>query len=168
MLEVLVAVSCMGDAKAFISGHGLPSRKVIDAMHSRNVLIGARISKVQHAISAVVAGVDFVIVHGAEGSARIGDVPWSTLLPEVVDVVGGRVPVVASYELHNCRELAVALAYGADGVWLGTRLLQGAPRAYKQAYQKGQVPRLMPTREPASHVVRMITEEAMAAHNSKL
>jgi NAD(P)H-dependent flavin oxidoreductase YrpB (nitropropane dioxygenase family) len=43
------------------------------------------------------------------------------LVPQIVDAVGDRVPVVAAGGIFDGRGLAAALALGADGVWVGTR-----------------------------------------------
>jgi enoyl-[acyl-carrier protein] reductase II len=45
------------------------------------------------------------------------------LVPQVVDAVGDKVPVVAAGGLYDGRGLAAALALGADGVWIGTRFI---------------------------------------------
>jgi NAD(P)H-dependent flavin oxidoreductase YrpB (nitropropane dioxygenase family) len=50
-------------------------------------------------------------------------VPTSILLPQVVDVVAGRVPVIAAGGFFDGRGLVAALAYGASGVAMGTRFL---------------------------------------------
>jgi NAD(P)H-dependent flavin oxidoreductase YrpB (nitropropane dioxygenase family) len=68
-------------------------------------------------------GVDAVLVQGGEGGGHTGSVPTSLLLPEVVDVVAGRVPVVAAGGYFDGRGLVAALAYGASGVAMGTRFL---------------------------------------------
>lgn len=123
--------SVMGDlldvfaeyATAFISGRGHPSESVIQAMHDRKLLVGSVAGKREHAESAVRAGVDFVIVQGTEGGGHTGQIPLQFLLPQVIDAVGAKVPVVAAGGIYDGRGLASALAVGADGVWLGTRFL---------------------------------------------
>jgi enoyl-[acyl-carrier protein] reductase II len=45
------------------------------------------------------------------------------LVPQVVDAVGDRMPVVAAGGLFDGRGLAASLALGADGVWIGTRFI---------------------------------------------
>ncbi len=45
------------------------------------------------------------------------------LVPQIVDAVGERVPVVAAGGIFDGRGLAAAIALGADGVWLGTRFI---------------------------------------------
>jgi enoyl-[acyl-carrier protein] reductase II len=51
------------------------------------------------------------------------------LVPQVVDAVGDRVPVVAAGGIFDGRGLAAALALGADGVWVGTRFI-ATPEAH--------------------------------------
>ncbi|HUS61420.1 MAG TPA: nitronate monooxygenase, partial [Acidimicrobiales bacterium] len=45
------------------------------------------------------------------------------LVPQIVDAVGDRVPVVAAGGIFDGRGLAAALALGADGIWVGTRFI---------------------------------------------
>jgi enoyl-[acyl-carrier protein] reductase II len=45
------------------------------------------------------------------------------LVPQIVDAVGAKVPVVAAGGLFDGRGLAASLALGADGVWIGTRFI---------------------------------------------
>jgi enoyl-[acyl-carrier protein] reductase II len=59
------------------------------------------------------------------------------LVPQVVDAVGDKVPVVAAGGLFDGRGLAAALSLGADGVWIGTRFIATyeaqAVNGYKEA-----------------------------------
>jgi enoyl-[acyl-carrier protein] reductase II len=50
-------------------------------------------------------------------------VALSVLLPQVVDAVGDKVPVVAAGGIYDGRGLAASLALGASGVWCGTRFM---------------------------------------------
>jgi enoyl-[acyl-carrier protein] reductase II len=79
--------------------------------------------KVRHAVSAVASGVDFVVAQGTEAGGHTGTVATAALVPQVVDAVGDQVPVVAAGGLYDGRGLAAALAFGADGVWIGTRFI---------------------------------------------
>jgi NAD(P)H-dependent flavin oxidoreductase YrpB (nitropropane dioxygenase family) len=45
------------------------------------------------------------------------------LLPQVVDALGGRVPAIAAGGYFDGRGLVAALAYGAQGIAMGTRFL---------------------------------------------
>jgi enoyl-[acyl-carrier protein] reductase II len=111
-----------GGASIFVAGLGVP-REVIDMLHASNVLVGSMCGKVRHAISAVASGVDFVVAQGTEGGGHTGTVATMALVPQVVDAVGDKVPVVAAGGLFDGRGLAASLALGADGVWIGTRFI---------------------------------------------
>ena len=111
-----------GGATLFVAGLGVP-RDVLKVLHDGNVLVASMCGKVRHAIAAVEAGCDFVIAQGTEAGGHTGTVATMPLVPQIVDAVGDRVPVVAAGGLFDGRGLAAALALGADGVWLGTRFI---------------------------------------------
>ena len=96
--------------------------------------IGAR----RHAEKVLDWGVDAVLVQGGEGGGHTGSVPTTILLPQVVDAVDGRVPVIAAGGFFDGRGLVAALAYGAAGVAMGTRFLltsdSTVPDVVKQVY----------------------------------
>jgi enoyl-[acyl-carrier protein] reductase II len=125
-----------GGAALFVAGLGVP-RDVIDVLHEGSVLVASMCGKVRHAIAAVEAGCDFVIAQGTEAGGHTGTVATMPLVPQIVDAVGDRTPVVAAGGIFDGRGLAAALSLGADGVWLGTRFI-ATPEArvvdgYKEA-----------------------------------
>jgi NAD(P)H-dependent flavin oxidoreductase YrpB (nitropropane dioxygenase family) len=77
----------------------------------------------RHALSAQRAGVDAVTVFGTEGGGHIGELGLSTmiLVPRAADLLD--VPLLAAGGIADGRGLMAALALGADGVTIGTRLL---------------------------------------------
>ena len=77
----------------------------------------------RHALSAQKAGVDAVTVFGTEGGGHIGDFGLSTmvLVPRTAAILD--VPLLAAGGIADGRGLLAALALGADGVTIGTRLL---------------------------------------------
>src|SRR5438552_2656132 len=111
-----------GGASLFVAGLGVP-RDVIKVLHDGNVLVASMCGKVRHAIAAVEAGCDFVIAQGTEAGGHTGTVATMPLVPQIVDAVAARVPVVAAGGIFDGRGLAAAIALGADGVWLGTRFI---------------------------------------------
>jgi len=78
------------------------------------------------ALKAVAAGVDGLIVEGGEGGGFKSPRPVSTmvLLPLVVSKVD--VPVVAAGGFLDGPTMAAALALGAEGIQLGTRMVSAA------------------------------------------
>jgi len=115
-----------------------PKKDLIDHLHDHGVKVMPSIGAKRHAEKVMEWGVDAVLVQGGEGGGHTGAVPTSLLLPEVVDVVGGRVPVVAAGGYFDGRGLVSALAYGASGVAMGTRFLltsdSPVPLEVKKAY----------------------------------
>ena len=95
-------------------------RRLDDAGIVTIVTVGAK----RHAEKVAGMGVRAVIAQGGEGGGHTGSVPTSLLLPQVVDGVDGTdVVVLAAGGFFDGRGLAAALAYGADGVAMGTRFL---------------------------------------------
>ena len=125
-----------GGARIFVAGLGVP-RDAIDLLHSHNILVGSMCGKVRHAVSAVASGCDFVVAQGTEAGGHTGLVATMALVPQVVDAVSARVPVVAAGGLFDGRGLAASLALGADAVWIGTRFIATpearAVNGYKEA-----------------------------------
>jgi len=111
-----------GGARVFVAGLGIP-REVIELLHSKNILVGSMCGKVRHAVGAVESGCDFVVAQGTEAGGHTGFVATMPLIPQVVDAVGHKVPVVAAGGIFDGRGLAAALSLGADGVWIGTRFI---------------------------------------------
>ena len=111
-----------GGASAFVAGLGVPT-EVVDLCHDHDVVVVSMCGKVEHAVRAVEAGCDLVVAQGTEAGGHTGQVASFPLVPQVVDAVGDRVPVVAAGGIFDGRGLAAALALGADGVWGGTRFI---------------------------------------------
>jgi enoyl-[acyl-carrier protein] reductase II len=111
-----------GGATAFVAGLGVP-RDVVELCHARGVVVINMCGKVRHAVEAVEAGCDIVVAQGTEAGGHTGRIATMALVPQVVDAVGDRVPVVAAGGIVDGRGLAAALALGADGVWIGTRFI---------------------------------------------
>jgi enoyl-[acyl-carrier protein] reductase II len=117
-VEAIIA----GGARAFVGALGVPS-EVIELCHDHDVLVINMCGTVGHAVRAVEAGCDIVVAQGTEAGGHTGRVATMPLVPQIVDAVGGRVPVVAAGGIVDGRGLAAALMLGATGVWIGTRFI---------------------------------------------
>jgi NAD(P)H-dependent flavin oxidoreductase YrpB (nitropropane dioxygenase family) len=102
---------------------GAPTRDAIARIHDAGALVVPTVGARRHAEKMLEWGVDAVIAQGGEGGGHTGEVPTSLLLPQVVEAVGDRIPVLGAGGFHSGRGLVAALAYGADGVAMGTRFL---------------------------------------------
>ncbi len=103
-----------------VSGLGSP-KAVVPAAHERGIFVMSVVGAVRHAQKAVKDGVDAVIATGCDGGGHVGRIGTAALIPAVVDAVD--VPVLAGGGLTDGRGLAAAMAFGAQGVWLGTRFI---------------------------------------------
>ena len=121
-LEAKVRDIAKGGASVYVAGLGVP-RDVVDLCHDLNLLVVNMCGKVRHATAAVEAGCDLVVAQGTEAGGHTGTVATLALVPQVVDAVGDRVPVVAAGGIVDGRGLAAALTLGADGIWVGTRFI---------------------------------------------
>ncbi|MCF2436668.1 nitronate monooxygenase [Streptomyces thinghirensis] len=75
----------------------------------------------EQAAVAVQAGASVLVAQGAEAGGHHRTQATLPLIPAVVEVAEGVVPVVAAGGFADGRGLAAALALGADGVMMGTR-----------------------------------------------
>ena len=80
-------------------------------------------TSVRHALKAEAIGCDAVSVDGFECGGHPGedDVPNYILLPRAAEEL--KIPFVASGGVANGRQLAAALALGAEGINMGTRFI---------------------------------------------
>lgn len=115
-----------------------PKPELIARLKDAGVVVIPSIGAKRHAEKVLEWGVDAVLVQGGEGGGHTGSVPTTVLLPQVVDAVAGRVPVIAAGGFFDGRGLVAALAYGASGVAMGTRFLltsdSSVPQSVKDYY----------------------------------
>lgn len=111
-----------GGASIYVAGLGVP-REIIDELHKHNILVGSMCGKVRHAVAAVASGCDFVVAQGTEAGGHTGTVATMALVPQVVDAVNGKVPVVAAGGIYDGRGLIASIALGAEAVWIGTKFI---------------------------------------------
>jgi NAD(P)H-dependent flavin oxidoreductase YrpB (nitropropane dioxygenase family) len=113
-----------------------PKRDLIKRCKDHGMVVMPSIGAKRHAEKVAEWGVDAVIVQGGEGGGHTGQVPTTVLLPQVVDAVD--IPVIAAGGFFDGRGLVAALAYGAEGIAMGTRFLltsdSAVAREVKQVY----------------------------------
>jgi len=98
---------------------GTPPAEVIRQIQGSGRLVGALSGSVEHALHHAEAGVDFVIAQGTEGGGHTGEIGSMVLWPEVIEAVAP-LPVLAAGGIGTGRQIAAALAMGAQGVWTGS------------------------------------------------
>jgi len=97
---------------------GPPPQFLIDRVKQEDRLIGALAGRPQHAERHEAAGVDIIIAQGSEAGGHTGEIGTMVLIPEIVDAVD--IPVLGAGGIGTGRQMAAAMALGAQGVWCGS------------------------------------------------
>ena len=123
--------------KLIANALGTPPADVIKQIHDSGRLVAALCGAPAQAVRHKDAGVDIIIAQGTEGGGHTGDVGSIVLWPQVIDAVAPT-PVLAAGGIGNGRQMAAALALGAQGVWTGSLWLTveeaDTPPAQMQSY----------------------------------
>ena len=100
-----------------------PKRTWIKRLHDAGIKVWEQVGTPDAAKRAVDDGVELIIAQGAEaGGHCYGVLPVFVAVPAIVDAVDDTM-VLAAGGIADGRGLAAALSLGADGVWVGTRLI---------------------------------------------
>ena len=103
-----------------VSALGAPPADVVETLRARHIMIGALCGKPKHAVRQKEAGVEMVIAQGTEAGGHTGDISTLVLVPQVIDAVNDVIPVLAAGVFARGKQIAAALALGAEGIWCGT------------------------------------------------
>ncbi len=102
-----------------VNALGPPTRDMIEKSKEAGRLVGALAGRPQHAERHVNAGVDVIVAQGSEAGGHTGEIGSMVLIPEIVDAVG-EIPVLGAGGIGRGRQMAAAMALGAEGVWCGS------------------------------------------------
>ena len=102
-----------------VNALGPPPPHMIERVKEEGRLLGALAGKAQHAERHVAVGVDIIIAQGSEAGGHTGEIGSMVLIPEIVDAVAP-VPVLGAGGIGRGRQMAAAMALGAQGVWCGS------------------------------------------------
>jgi NAD(P)H-dependent flavin oxidoreductase YrpB (nitropropane dioxygenase family) len=115
----LIDVALAHPISLLASALGPPPKDAIERAHAQGVKVAALIGRVEQAVRDVQQGVDIVVAQGYEAGGHTGEVATMVLVPDVVDAVAP-VPVLAAGGIGTGRQMAAAMALGAQGVWTGS------------------------------------------------
>jgi enoyl-[acyl-carrier protein] reductase II len=128
-IDVIIAEG----ARVFVAGLGVPG-PIIKKCHDAGLQVWSMCGKVSHAVAAEQAGCDVVVAQGTEAGGHTGQIAGMALIPQIVDAVS--IPVLAAGSIVDGRGLAAALAFGAQGVWMGTRFIASHEARAHESYKK--------------------------------
>ncbi|HET6792919.1 MAG TPA: nitronate monooxygenase family protein [Acidimicrobiales bacterium] len=117
--EPLLDVAFAHRMKLVASALGPPPATLIERAHGADVVVAALAGSRVHAERHKAAGVDVIVAQGTEAGGHTGEVATMVLVPEVVDAVAPT-PVLAAGGIARGRQIAAAMALGAQGVWCGS------------------------------------------------
>ncbi|HUL18217.1 MAG TPA: nitronate monooxygenase [Steroidobacteraceae bacterium] len=161
--ERIVEILIERKVTAVSFGRG-PDKKMIARFRDAGIACVPTVGAVKHAKKMVDLGVDMLVVQGGEGGGHTGSVASTVLLPQVLDAV--KVPVIAAGGFADGRGLAAALAYGAQGIAMGTRFLMTrecpVPQLTKERYTRASTDDILVTTKVDGMPQRMIRNETLA------
>lgn len=108
------------NVKMIVNALGPPPAYVVERAHDAGLLVGALSGSKQHAERNVAIGVDVIVAQGTEAGGHCGEISTMVLVPQIVDAVPAHVPVLAAGGIADGRQMAAAMALGAQGVWTGS------------------------------------------------
>jgi NAD(P)H-dependent flavin oxidoreductase YrpB (nitropropane dioxygenase family) len=115
----LLDVAFQHPIRIVANGLGPPPPELVGRSHAQGAVVAALAGTKHHAQISVTAGADIIIAQGYEAGGHTGEIASMVLIPEVVDAVAP-VPVLAAGGIGSGRQMAAAIALGAQGVWCGS------------------------------------------------
>ena len=122
LLETFLEISIEEDVK-FIESAGFSPKAFMPRIKDAGMTVMHKCTTLRHALSAQNAGVDAIIILGAEagghpGRDMIGTMVQGATVPQALDV-----PVALAGGMGTGRQLMACLSLGADGMVLATRMI---------------------------------------------
>jgi NAD(P)H-dependent flavin oxidoreductase YrpB (nitropropane dioxygenase family) len=117
--EPLLDVTFAHGVKLVASALGPPPPALIERAHAHGAVVAALAGRASHAVRHQAAGADLIVAQGTEAGGHTGEISTMVLVPEIVDAVAPT-PVLAAGGIGRGRQIAAALALGAEGVWCGS------------------------------------------------
>jgi NAD(P)H-dependent flavin oxidoreductase YrpB (nitropropane dioxygenase family) len=115
-----VALALTHPVSMLVNALGPPPEYAVEQAHAKGVLVGALCGSPRHAERNIERGVDVLIAQGTEAGGHCGEISTMVLVPDIVDHVGPEVPVLAAGGIGRGRQMAAAMALGAQGAWTGS------------------------------------------------
>ncbi len=140
----------------YASGLGSPE-PWMERLKANGTKVICVVGTVRHALQVVPVGIDAVVAQGHDGGGHNSPIGTLALIPQVVDAVGDKVPVIGAGGISDGRGIAAAMMLGAAGVWIGSAflaseeagILPGQKQAIVEANEEGTTVSRAVTGKPA-------------------
>ncbi len=116
----LIDIALAAKPRAIMLSFGDPT-PFAPCIKSAGALLICQVQNEEMARQALDAGADILIAQGTEAGGHGASRTTFDIVPAIIDLAAGRVPVVAAGGIADGRGLAAMMMLGASGVLLGTR-----------------------------------------------
>ncbi len=140
---------CVGERVRLVIFHfNVPPRHWVDRLHAGGCRVWMQAASVEQAVEAAQVGVDAIVAQGTQAGGHNKSVVRT--LPLLRDVITAVKPlmVLASGGIATGADVAAALVNGADGVWVGTRMVASLEAYAHIEYKR----RLLAAPDPATAI----------------
>jgi nitronate monooxygenase len=159
----------------YASGLGSP-QPWMERLKANGTKVICVVGTVRHALQVVPVGIDCVVAQGHDGGGHNSPIGTLALIPQVVDAVGDKVPVLGAGGISDGRGIAAAMMLGASGVWIGSAflaseeagLLPGQKQAIVEANEEGTTVSRSVTGKPARMIKSKWTQLWNESENEPL
>lgn len=117
--QPLVDIALGRRIRLIVNALGPAPVTLVEQAHQANVHVAGLVGSKVHAERQKNNGVDIIVAQGYEAGGHTGEIASMVLIPEVVDAVGD-IPVLGAGGIGRGRQIAAAMALGAQGVWTGS------------------------------------------------
>lgn len=139
------------------TGLGDPGPRAVADLRAAGIKVIPVVPTVRHALRLEAEGADAIVASGSEAGGHVGQVATMPLVPLVIDAV--KVPVVAAGGIGDARGFLAAMAMGAAGVQLGTRLICTEESAGGDWYAR----KILETSEEGTIISKSLTGKTVRA-----
>jgi enoyl-[acyl-carrier protein] reductase II len=164
--DAMLRFVCESGVKFVTTSAGSPA-KFIAPLKGAGITVYHAVPTVETALKCVDAGIDGLVVEGAEGGGFKNPEEVSTLV--LLQAIRARVdvPMIAAGGIVDGRGMAAAFALGAEGVQLGTRFVCSAESPvhdnFKQAIVQASDTGTLVLNKKASPCIRALKSQRTAA-----
>ncbi len=131
--ERQLEIAIENEVPLIITSLGSP-KTVIEKTRGTKTRVFCDVVGLRHAEKVASLGADGLIVVGSGAGGHGGDISLFALLPFIKKHVD--LPMVAAGCMSDGRSLLAALALGADGIYMGTRLIASKEATVSEEYKK--------------------------------
>ncbi|MDJ0698870.1 MAG: nitronate monooxygenase [Woeseiaceae bacterium] len=118
--DELLEVAMRYPIRLIANALGVPPQRLLDRGKQHGIPVAALVGSREQALKQADAGVDIIIAAGGEAGGHCSEISTMVLVPEVVEAIAGRVPVLAAGGIVTGRQMAACMAMGAAGAWTGS------------------------------------------------